>query len=164
MLPKARLHRKSPVSNHCWLGSPVNTRSMLLSSAPGAVAVLLSGLGFRPDLLFSNSALPSWRSSPRLLAPSPSPSLGSGSSGQRLPSFLLPTWRSSPASVELSKGHRECRPSPAAAGSLSLALLSWPGLASFGRFQGTKIPSPDLAWHHLSEVDIDVLSSWRHSG
>ena len=95
------------------------------SQKPGSIVSLqyptIAGLGLLwiPDLCFS----------PRLLVPSPSPSLGSGSSGQSLPSFLLLTWRSSPASVELSKGHRECRPSPVTAGSLSLTLLSWPGLA-----------------------------------
>ena len=125
------------------------------SQKPGSIVSLqyppIDGLGLLwiPDLCFS----------PRLLVPSPSPSLGSGSSGQSLPSFLLLTWRSTPASVELSPGHREWRPSPVTAGSLSLTLLSWPGLAwRLPASAGLEaLRSLRLAWRHLSEVDIDVF-------
>ena len=103
---------------------------MLLSSAPGAIAVTaevaLSGLGFRPDLLFSNSA-----SAPGALA------------------------------VAVS-GLRVVRPgsvAPVAAGSLSLTLLSWLGLAwLLPASAGLEaLRSLRLAWRHLSEVDIDVF-------
>ena len=79
---------------------------MLLSSAPGAIAdtaeLALSGLGFRPDLLFSNSAVLALLSS----APGALAVAVSGLSVVK------------PGSV-----------APVAAGSLSLTLLSWPGLA-----------------------------------
>ena len=136
MLPKARLHRKSPVSNHCWFGSPVDTRSMLLSSAPGAIAdtaeLALSGLGFRPDLLFSNSAVLALLSS----APGALAVAVSGLSVVK------------PGSV-----------APVAAGSLSLTLLSWPGLAwLLPASAGLEaLRSLRLALRHLSEVDIDVF-------
>ena len=50
-------------------------------------------------------------------------------------------------------------PSPVAAGSLSLTLLSWPGLAwLLPASAGLEaLRSLRLAWRHLSELDIDVF-------